>query len=99
MGESACIFAPILRRTVLCGAFFVLKHNVQHPLLGRSVYFAIFVICGLVSTPAILHLKKTAERRFGHLEIISNLWSCIIIIVSLSYIVNSDYDPFIYFNF
>lgn len=62
-------------------------------------YFVTFIICGIASLPIAIYLEQKSRRAFKYFEMVSKLWSLGIILVSLSYIVNSDYDPFIYFNF
>lgn len=57
-----------------------------------------FFLCVLFSTPLI---KKTVDRFKGHLicQIVYNISIIAILLISIMYIVNTSFNPFIYFRF
>jgi len=57
-----------------------------------------FLIAGVASTPALIYLKEKITK--GHeLFALNRLAYIGLFVLSIAYIINSAYDPFIYFNF
>ena len=66
-------------------------------LRGNAV---LLVVCGLCSTPLITKLfTKMASRKGAGFQIISVLIYAAIFLLSMAYLVNATYNPFLYFRF
>ncbi len=58
-------------------------------------YGVMFVLAAIFSTP----LLKKAYEKWGHHQILRNTVLASVLLVSVAYLVDSTYNPFLYFNF
>ena len=90
----------------LGGAMRFLSAMFRAPLFNdRAIYdatrlFPFFIIMAISATPLFKFLKDRAERRFQNTaRATSNLLALLSLLISTAYLVNSGYNPFLYFRF
>ena len=86
------------------GAYFATMFGGGNLIDDTTVYYALnyivyFVIAILVSTPIFKKLSLKANGNNPAIVAVSTVGLCILLLVSVSYIVKGAYNPFIYFNF
>lgn len=86
------------------GAYFATMFGGGNLIDDTTIYYALnyivyFVIAILVSTPIFKKLSLKAKGDNPVIVAISTVGLCILLLVSVSYIVKGAYNPFIYFNF
>ena len=85
-----------------CSMFGILKT----PFIdGTTLYFlrtnaVLLVVCILCSTPLVMNLfTKIASRKGAGFKIIATICYAAVFIISIAYLVNATYNPFLYFRF
>ena len=86
------------------GAYFATMFGGGNLIDDTTIYYALnyivyFVIAILVSTPIFKKLSLKANGDNPAIVAVSTVGLCILLLVSVSYIVKGAYNPFIYFNF
>lgn len=86
------------------GAYFATMFGGGNLIDDTTIYYALnyivyFVIAILVSTPIFKKLSLKANGNNPAIVAVSTVGLCILLLVSVSYIVKGAYNPFIYFNF
>lgn len=62
-------------------------------------YFSTFVICIAASLPLVSILKTRCASLYNKVCVLKPVFYTMLLIISISYIAKSSYNPFIYFNF
>ena len=90
LGNNFCSMFGILKNSFINSeTLFYLRNNA-----------VLLVICGICSTPLVTKLfTKIASRKGVGFQIISVVIYAAIFILSLAYLVNATYNPFLYFRF
>ncbi|MBO4835970.1 MAG: MBOAT family protein, partial [Lachnospiraceae bacterium] len=90
LGGNFCSMFGILKNSFFdSGTLFYLRNNA-----------VLLVVCGLCSTPLITKLfTKIASRKGAGFQIIGVIVYAAIFLLSMAYLVNATYNPFLYFRF
>lgn len=86
------------------GAYFATMFGGGNLIDDSTIYYALnylvyFVIAILVSTPIFKNISAKVNGNNPVVVAVSTVGLCILLLVSVSYIVKGAYNPFIYFNF
>ena len=86
------------------GAYFATMFGGGNLIDDTTIYYALnyivyFVIAILVSTPIFKNISAKVKGDNPVVVAVSTIGLCVLLVVSVSYIVKGAYNPFIYFNF
>ncbi len=62
-------------------------------------YFSLMVVLILIATPILSNLKNSAIKGYKKLPLLAPIMYFLILLISTAYLVDSSYNPFLYFRF